>query len=113
MKPSPHSYERTEEEQEQINVNNVKTYIEQIKRSLSKFECISNDVHVSTFEGLRLSEYIDARRYVCCKRHTQPCVLCSAMLEDAEKILEEGYMKLKVAFATVSPNVTDTALHAQ
>jgi hypothetical protein len=35
------------------------------------------------------------------------------MLQVAEKILEEGYIKLKVAFETVSPNVTYTALHAR
>ena len=100
------------EENEQVEVSYVKTYIEQIKRPLSKFNCVGNDVHVSIFEGLSLINYIEARRYVCCKRHTQPCILCSAMLEVAQKIVEEGYMKLKVAFEAISANITYTASHA-
>ena len=91
----------------------MKTYTEQIKRLLSKFNRVSNDVHVSIFEGLTLINYIEARRYVCCKRHAQPCSLCFAMLKVAQKIIEDGYMKLKVAFEIVSPNVTYTALHAR
>ena len=55
--------------------------------------------NVSIFEGLSLINYIEANRYICCNRHAQPCVLCSAMLEVAQKIVE------KDAFQTVSPNV--------
>ena len=91
----------------------MKTYIEQITRPLSRFNCVDNDVHVSIFEGLSLINYVKARRFVCYERHDQPCVLCSAMLEVAPKIIEEGCMKLKTAFEIVSPNVTYTALHAR
>ena len=91
----------------------MKTYTEQIKRPLSKFNCVSNDVHVSIFEGLTLFNYIEARRYVCCKRHAQPCSVCFNMLKVPQKIIADGYMKLKVAFKMVSPNVTYTSLHAR
>ena len=112
LKASPNSCKRSEEEKDYVDFNYVKTYTEQIKRPLSKFNRVSNDVHVSIFEGLTLIDYIEARRYVCCKRHAQPCSLCFAMLKVAQKVIEDGYMKLKVAFEIVSPNVTYTALHA-
>ena len=35
------------------------------------------------------------------------------MVKVAEKILEQGYIKLKVAFQIVSPNVTYNVLHAR
>ena len=111
LNASPNSCSRTEEEC--VDVNYVKTYTEQIKRPLSKFDCVSNDVHVSIFEGLTLFNYIEARRYVCCKRHAQPCSFCFNMLKVAQRIIEDGYMKLKVAFQMVSPNVTYTSLHAR
>ena len=112
LKASPNSCKRSEEK-DYVDVNYVKTYTEQIKRSLSKFNRVSNDVHVSIFEGLTLINYIEARWYVCCKRHVQPCSLWFGMLKVAQKIIEDGYMKLKVAFEIVSPNVTYTVLHAR
>jgi hypothetical protein len=34
------------------------------------------------------------------------------MIKVAQTVLDEGFLKLKTAFAMVSPNVTYTALHA-
>lgn len=95
------------------NITSVKTFVEQTKRPLSNYKTLGTDIHVSLFEGLNLTEYKDTRRYVCHMRHNQPCKNCSAMLNVVEKILEEGFLRLKVAFLTVSPNVTYTAMHAR
>jgi hypothetical protein len=80
---------------------------------LSKFQTLEKDTHISIFEGLSLSNYADARSYVCKARHKQPCQLCLSMIKVAQKILHEGFLKLKDAFTMTSPGVSYTSLHAR
>ena len=91
MKASPNSYKSTAEEKEHVDVNvniNVKTYIEQTVLCLNLTVLVMMYSNVSIFEGFSLINYIEANRYICCNRHAQPCVLCSAMLEVAQRIHE-------------------------
>ncbi len=60
-----------------------------------------------------MSDYADARSYVCKARHKQPCQLCLSMIKVAQKILHEGFLKLKDAFTMTSPGVSYTSLHAR
>ncbi len=80
---------------------------------MSKFQTLEKDTHISIFEGLSLSDYADARSYVCKPRHKQPCQLCLSMIKVAQKILHEGFLKLKDAFTMTSPGVSYTSLHAR
>ena len=91
----------------------LKTYTEQLKRPLSKFETLSSDAHCSIFEGLSLSHYVFVRSFVCNKNHKKPCDVCTRMIWVAKTISVEGFLKLKTAFEMVSPTVTYTALHAR
>ena len=76
---------------------------------------LENNLFVSRFEGLTLSEYVKVRSFVCNTIHTKQDKKCSCegLIKVGNFILRNGYMKLKAAFALSSPGTNYTSLHAR
>lgn len=88
------------------------TYQVQISGNLSVNLKISDSIHVSSFEGLSLSEYLQARAAHCRLAHSD-CSECPQMISVGEKILECGLLTLKDAFTYGFGTVDYTAFKAR
>ena len=62
---------------------------------------IANNVCVTLFRGMSLSEYITVRRIYC--QHCQTSSKCEPLLNIAELVLEHGYVQLSEAFRSSYP----------
>ncbi len=71
-------------------------------------------MYVTLFRGMSLSEYITARSPYCMCHHPNPvCGKCKTMLNVAQTVLENGYVRLSVDFKSAFPSQkyeTDIAL---
>ena len=93
----------------------VSHYIEQTyvhQSTKAKQHQVCKCVHVSSFSGLSLFEYITARAVYCSARHACPCV-CHSLIEVGKVILDKGYCNLSDAFRRTSPTVKYSAEHAR
>ena len=92
-------------------------YIKQNKNNLSKYISLKDNVYVSKFEGLTLHEYVKAMTLVCSNLHKRrgcKCLHnCEGLLNVANIVNEEGFIKLKDAAELCSPNVKYTPTHAR
>ena len=92
-------------------------YIKQSKNNLSDYISLQNNIYISKFEGLTLSEYVIARTSVCENSHkhrSDKCLHnCEGLLKVANKVIEEGFVKLKHAAELCGPNVKYTSAHAR
>ena len=84
----------------------VDIYAREEQKPLSKHCRNQEDIYVSSFEGLSLSQYKNVRSFVCKKEHTQPCSRCEGMIKVADEVITHGFMRLKSAFILSSPSVT-------
>ena len=82
-------------------------------RSLSEYLKVSDNVYISIFQGLSLSEYITAHTHYCQITHSLPCNECTSILSVARKIEQNGWEKLGEAFKNAFPNVSYTPHHAR
>ena len=80
------------------------TYAQECKKKL----CSSNqkqaeNVYVTLFRALSLTEYIYTRSVYCQEKHIQPCSECSAMLSVAKSVATNGYCQLASAYRSAFP----------
>ena len=84
-------------------------YIKQNKNNLSNYISLKDNVYVSKFEGITLHEYVKAMTLVCSNLHKRrgcKCLHnCEGLLNVANIVNEEGFIKLKDAAELCSPNV--------
>ena len=87
------------------------------KKNLSNYVSLKDNVYVSKFEGLSLHEYVKAMAFVCSnvhKRHGRECLHnCEGLLNVANIVNEEGFIKLKHAAKLCSSNGKYTPAHAR
>ncbi len=83
----------------------VSIYREQTKRPFYKYRKCNDGVDLSIFEGLTLSEYIQAKKRVCDQKHSALCTGCCGMLKVADKVLSEGLAELKEAYSRSSSKI--------
>ena len=74
-------------------------YSLQSKGSLSNYVKITDNIYSSIFNGLSLSDYINARQSFCNSHHKLPCANCE----------KNGWVCLADGFKDAFPNVTYTA----
>ena len=81
---------------------------------MSECKSLKENIHVSKFEGLTLSEYVRARTLVCGSSHEKAasCV-CDGMLKVAKEVIIRGYIPLQRAFNIWSPNVKYSSFQAK
>ena len=87
--------------------------MEQQKLCLSNHDFIKENIYISRFEGLTLTEYVHARSVVCSRNHKKPCKVCEGMIRVANEIIEKGVMKLSDAFKLCSPHVKYKSVQAR
>ena len=91
----------------------IQTYKEQCTRALSDCIKVSESIYVSKCTGLTIKEYIDARKEVCQRTHTNGQCECAYMLQIASTILNEGFLLLKEAYTKHFPAVEYKSDHAR
>ena len=77
----------------------------QEKRNLADYLKIKDNVYVSVYEGFSLKQYTDIRQFICKQRHPQPSKNCEGLVNVANVILDQGFLKLKTTMTTSSPHV--------
>ena len=90
----------------------VETYREQCTQKLSQHAKLTDSIYISSFEGLNLSKYIQARTEHYKYTHSN-CKECPAMLRVANIILRDGYLTLKSAFIESFPTVEYNVTYAR
>ena len=90
----------------------IQTYQEQCTKKLAQHTKLTDSIYVTSFEGLNLSEYVQARNEHCKSTHSN-CKECPAMLEVANTILRDGYVTLKSAFTRNFPSVDYNVTYAR
>lgn len=85
------------------------------RKKLSEHQACENNIYISKFEGMELSDYIKVASVVCEKMHqlTDACCSCQGLLKVARHIVREGWMNLKEAFHLSSPGKSYTPKHAR
>ena len=82
----------------------IKTF--KANKSLSNYQNVDDNVDMSAFEGLSLKEYLEVKHHICTTEHHQPCSECSSLIEVANAISREGYMRLNKAIKQAWDNRT-------
>lgn len=82
-----------------------------------KSECIKheNNIYISRFEGMTLSEFVKVKSFVCNISHNtfnKKCS-CDGLIKVAKFSDSNGYIKLKEAFELSSPGKSYTSSHAR
>ena len=90
----------------------VETYREQCTQRLSQHTKLTESIYMSSFKGLDLCEYVQARTEHCKWNHNN-CNECPAMLRVANVILRDGYVTLKTAFTENFPAVQYNVSYAR
>ena len=80
---------------------------EQCKRKLCDItvQKQADNVYITLFRGLSLSEYVTSHRFHCHTTHAHPCTKCSGLSSVASHVLEHGFYSLSEAYKTAFPHL--------
>ena len=84
----------------------IRNYTKQCNQKLSDSsrQRLADNVYISLFRGLSLKEYVSVRTMDCHSRHTQPCFQCAALTSVANRVEQEGHIRLSTAFKMAFPS---------
>ena len=87
---------------------------EQCKRKLCDItvQKQADNVYITLFRGLSLSEYVTSHRFHCHTTHAHPCTKCSGLSSVASHVLEHGSYSLSEAYKTAFPHLHYRAQNA-
>ncbi len=73
-----------------------------------------NNIYISSFEGITLSEFVKIKSFVCMTSHNKfnQKFSCDGLIRVTKLIECNGFMKLKEAFEFSSPERSYTSSHA-
>ena len=79
-------------------------YIE-TRKHVNQPQKVSEDLYITKFHSLYLSDYIIACSMVCKAEHSPSCTECPSMLLIAESVKNSGHSKLSTSFKAAFPSL--------